>query len=118
MTDAVWPASLPQDVERPYQETLADNTVTTPMEIGPAKKRRRSTAGVSTLSATVQLTTAQTETLQTFFEDTLAGGALRFDWTHPRTQVAAVFRFAKPPQISHVSGPNWQARLELEVLPS
>lgn len=118
MSDAVWPLSLPQDVDRPYVDTMADNVIRTPMEAGPAKTRPRSTAGVRTIGGTMLLTQAQTETFQTFFEDTVRFGALRFDFPDPRTGETAVVRFTRPPQLTHVAGPTWSLRLDLEVLPS
>ena len=117
MANAVWPASLPQDAERPHKEKFQENTVRTPMDAGPDKVRRRYTAGVKAVQASMQMTKAQTITLETFFDDTLKGGSLPFDWLLPRTAATATFRFTAPPELTHIAGLNWDVQLQLEILP-
>ena len=55
--------------------------------------------------------------LDTFFVDTTGGGALRFNWVHPRTFIAAELRFVSPPEIAALGGTMFSATLSLEVLP-
>ena len=116
---AVWPPSLPQDVlVQGYDEALAENVVRTTMDAGPAKVRRRFTAGVRNFRLTVYLTRTQTDTLESFFDTTVKDGSLPFDWTHPRKQTSVTFRFVTPPRFHpDGSGARWLTTLDLEVLP-
>ena len=116
---AVWPASLPDDVlvdgysERPPRVRLR-----TPMDAGPPKMRRRFTAAVEPIRCTMAFTRAQVTTFRTFYDTTLLGGVLTFDWTHPRTLAAVTFRFADPePEITPNSGKDWIGDFTLEVMP-
>jgi len=119
MTNAVWPASLPQEpLVEGFNERAPDTVIRTQMEAGPPRARRRFTAGIRHIECQVRLTPARVETLDAFFRATLAGGALPFDWTHPRTGAAATFRFVEPPSYAPVArGTLWQGTLRLEILP-
>jgi hypothetical protein len=118
ITTPVWPSSLPQQVDQAtYAEDLANVVERSEMDTGPAKVRRRFTAGIQPMQATVTVTIAQAATLETFFDDTLEGGSLEFQWVHPRTQATARIRFVVPPTLTP-RGPNYfVASLALEVLP-
>lgn len=80
-----WPATLPAIEKEGYSETPPDTSISTTMEAGPPKVRRRASAGVRKLIAPLTLSKAQTQILDDFYVTTLAGGVLPFDWTHPRT---------------------------------
>ncbi len=115
---AVWPADLPSDVLRQgYDEACAPVKLRTQMDAGPPKQRRRFTAGVKPLTVVLSLTRAQVATLEAFHDDTLQGGALPFEWTHPRTLATVQFRFVDEPRWSTQSEVDWRATLALEVLP-
>lgn len=115
---ASWPVTLPQDVlVQGYAEAFPSTTLRTQMDAGPAKTRRRFTASVRPLRVTMPLTRAQVALLDTFYTDTLEGGALEFTWTHPRTLAAVTLRFVSPPQPVPDSGAWWRVDLDLEVLP-
>lgn len=94
---AVWPASLPQDLQASpgLDEQPPDVMLETQMDAGPPKARRRFTAGFRPIKGTVEVTITQRNTLDDFFVNTLAGGTLPFDWKHPTTGAAATFRFVK-----------------------
>lgn len=87
------------------------------MEAGPAKVRRRTSAGVDSLSYSIDLTRAQADLLWAFYKDALQGGALPFEATHPRTQAICRLRFLQPPALKPLSGRLWIGKLSLEVLP-
>ncbi len=64
-----WPVTLPQTVSQArYVEGMVSIVERSEMDSGPAKVRRRHTAGVERFSSTMQLTTAQVVTLEEFFE--------------------------------------------------
>ncbi|MFQ5776362.1 MAG: hypothetical protein ACE5GS_17725 [Kiloniellaceae bacterium] len=112
-----WPASLPQDkLLAAVQETAPDLVVRTQMDAGPAKVRRRFTAGVRPFEMELDLTLSEVQTLDDFFVTTLAGGALAFDWQHPRTGATLSFRFVAPPSYVQNKG-AWSVSLRIEALP-
>jgi len=119
MPNPVWPAGLPQDVLTDgFGEQLAEVVLRTQMDAGPAKMRRRFTAGVRVFNVATSLTRTEAATFETFFGTTLLGGALAFDWVHPRTLATVAFRFRKAPTLRPEPGAKlWRAEMELEVLP-
>ncbi len=119
MTNIVWPASLPQEpLTQGFSEQAPSTAIRSQMEAGPPKVRRRFTAGVRNIECQLRLTPAQVDTLDAFFGSTVAGGALPFDWKHPRGGTAVTFRFVEPPSYTPVArGTLWQASLRLEILP-
>lgn len=118
---ATWPVGLPTDpMSQGYDEQLGDNVIRTAMDVGPPKKRPRSSAAVKPVSVTFDLTRAQVATLQAFYEATLGQGSLNFTWTHPRTLAAVEAGFRAPPRIriaQNSHGERWDAVCELEVYP-
>lgn len=118
MTAIVWPMELPQDVLiEGYDEKFSSQTIRTTMETGPAKVRRRTSAGVRSLSVSIDLSRDQADLLDAFYHVTLQGGALAFEWRHPRTQSPCVMRLVDPPSTKPLSGKLWIGKLSLEVLP-
>lgn len=78
-----WPAGLPQNVRRDFSETSGVLILSSSMDKGPAKMRRRGEKP-TTMRVGFYMTTAQIATLETFIKTTLAG-TKRFSFTHPRT---------------------------------
>jgi hypothetical protein len=118
MPNAVWPGTLPQDVEIDgYEESFGAGKVRTQMDAGPAKQRPRFTAVVKPLTFTMHFTRAQVAILETFHDDTLALGSLKFDFTHPRTLVTKTFRFVSEPKPRPLSGNVWIAQMQWEMMP-
>ena len=112
-----WPASLPQHpLIAGYQETSPDLVVRSPMDTGPAKVRRRATAGVTQLRMAFRLTTAQLTTFRIFLQADLQDRALSFSWTNPVTGAAGWFRIVDPPQYEP-AGPSWRVAVVMEMLP-
>lgn len=101
-----------------FSEQAPNTIIRSQMEAGPAKLRRRFTAGTRNFDCHLYLSADQVEALDAFYVSTLAGGALSFDWKHPRTQAAVTYRFVEPPSYKPVKrGSAWQASMKLEVLP-
>lgn len=113
-----WPTTLPQQLfVNGYSQSFAETTIKSDMDAGPAKVRRRFTAGVEPVSGTMLLTETQLGYLRTFFVDTLLGGSLRFSWTKPPAHsTACEMRFTAPPSWTKVEG-DYEVNLSLEVLP-
>lgn len=113
-----WPISLPQALEvSGYSEEAPNLTISSQPDIGPAKVRRRSTAGIRPVSGTITLTKEELETLKAFFMSDLLGGALRFAWREPLDADKSVeMRFVDPPSWTCSEG-LFLVVLSLEILP-
>jgi hypothetical protein len=115
---AAWPETLPQSpLVEGFRETPADNSLRTAMETGPAKLRRRATSGAAGLTAGFLLDAAQLAALDIFYADTLQGGTLPFDFTHPISGETISCRFRQPPSRAALNGGYFRSVLELEVVP-
>lgn len=109
-----WPSTLPQAwLNDGYQETLPNVMIRSEMDAGPAKSRRRFTAQVTPIKAQLLLTTAEKGYLETFFNTTIAGGALSFTFPHDGSDV---LKSVKPPTLSKI-GLSWLVDWDLEKLP-
>lgn len=114
---ATWPATLPSSpLADGFNEQPPNLAIRTDMDAGPAKVRRRFTAGVRPMTVMFLLTKAQVATLDEFYTSTLSGGTIRFDWTHPRTGSAVEFRFTAPPEY-RADSDLWQVTMSLEIMP-
>ena len=119
MATYTWPVTLPAP-RAGYQESGGALVLSTPTDKGPAKRRFRGKRP-SQLSLTFQLTSAQIDTLQTFVESTI-GGALPFNFTHPRTGAAVECRLLPTDdggmwQASYLSNNKYQVTCRMEVMP-
>lgn len=115
-----WPATLPQNVRRDFQLSRAVNVLSTPMDTGPAKRRRRS-AGIEQMKVGFYMTTDQIATLEAFINSSLKGTA-RFDFAHPVTGVTVEVRIV-PQQdgqmytVGYYTPTLWTVDMALEVVP-
>lgn len=118
MPNATWPSTLPAFVqEGGFQERFQDQTVESQMDTGPAKIRRRFTKPIRFVGINLLMTASQASDFETFWQTTLKGGSLPFEWVHPRTRVATTFRFRSPaPTFSTTGGINVVAQFTLEVI--
>jgi len=116
---AIWPAALPSLTRaQAFREIPGVQTLRTEMDEGPAKTRRLPTSQPDRLQIQQLYTVEETQTMDTFYLTTLAGGALSFESTHPRTSAAnTTFRFIGRPQYTHRSGRRWICQFVIEVLP-
>lgn len=116
----VWPPSLPQRLLLDgYGDTADSGSIRTDMDAGPAFVRQRFTAVSTQVAGSLVLTRAQTQTLDTFFHQTLQEGSQPFTWVHPRTGAAATMRFNTSQQLQYSGlGRGWyHVQLALEILP-
>lgn len=117
----VWPVTLPQKPLAPgYGETIGLNVLSSPMDAGPAKRRRLS-ARPDTMNLTWHMTGAQVEALRTFVVSTIKGAA-RFGFPHPRTGATVEARIV-PQQdgkffdVGKVRPALWSVSMDFEILP-
>jgi len=112
-----WPISLPLPDVGGYQETMPDAVIRSPMDVGPDKVRRRTSAAVRKFKLTYSMTPTQLATLDTFFNTTVEGGALTFTMDNPRTAITETYRFMAPPDINAISGAYYRVNCSFEELP-
>lgn len=114
---STWPATLPQ---RPlvdgWSEAFADTGIRTSMDVGPAKTRRRTSAGEKKYEVSFYMTSAQVDILETFYSTNLASGTIEFTWNHPRTGNSESWRFTGPPETIS-KGIGYIASFGLEQMP-
>lgn len=117
MAIPIWPVTLPQALLfSGYGQQSADVLLRTSMDTGPAKVRRRASAGVEPTEGKIILTSTELGYLRTFYDTTLLGGALRFSWKDPITKAVEELRITKPPAWITVEG-LFQVTLSLEIMP-
>ena len=113
-----WPVTL-QDFlnEASFTYTIGETDITSDMDIGLSKKRRRFTKGVNTVSCTIDMERDTFTTLYNFYNDTLNGGVLTFNFDHPITSVASEWRFVAPPRLTPLGGVWFRVSMEWEEIP-
>ncbi|MGH9887419.1 MAG: hypothetical protein ACREBE_17955 [bacterium] len=97
-----FPLSLPQIAEVSYDQL--DGRVTFQTDIGPAKTRRRYTAVPKLLSGKFVLTAQQAIEFNSFYDVTLAGGTLTFNWEDPLTDAPVEMFFKSRGKLQLYSG--------------
>lgn len=108
MTLPVWPAGVPvRPIEGSFQVAeTAPAPLTTDMNAGTTRSRRKYTLRVAKLGFSLFLTNAEAALLQTFHETTLGDGAARFTLSLPwrGAFVTRVAKFAAPPSYLPAGG--------------
>ena len=118
----LWPLTLPWDDEAIKYDTIEeaqDRLLFTPTSAGPGKLRQRYTVGPANLSIPIVLSDTELTTLMDFYHDTLGGGALEFEWIHPRTGAGQYFRFQPGvmPAAQIISPNRYRVTLALQMVP-
>ena len=112
---AIWPETLPQKPKQDnYQENPPNLVIRTQMDAGPAKVRRRYTAGVRPFTWVQDFTEAQLAILDAFY---LTNCALAFTFPHPRAESNISARFIEPPSYRPGSGVYYMVEMKLEAMP-
>jgi len=117
---ATWPGTLPTDfLTQGFVESAPDNVISSDMDIGPPKTRRRASAAVRPIKGVLKMTAAQVATHDTFFTDTTYDGAEAFDWTDPRTGGSVSFLYSPgaPPTYESAGGDYWNVTINLLTMP-
>ena len=117
-----WPTAgnFPQSPQKGFVESVGVNVIRSPMDAGPAKQRRRSQRP-STMDLSFILTTAQTQTLENFVQNTLEG-VRRFGFLHPRLNTQVEVRIVPQSEgeffrLQYLAPGYWQTSLKFEILP-
>jgi len=116
-----WPAQLQQKLnEASFSETLGDTAIRSSTGIGLEKVRRRYTVGVDKLSCSIFIEKDEVALFKTFYNTTLNGGVLSFDFTDPFTDTLTEFRFntSEPPSLRPVGGNVFNLTMSWERIPA
>jgi hypothetical protein len=117
---SVWPETLPQKLlVDGYSQSAANTLLRSEMETGPAKQRRRFSAGTVPLSGKLILDWDELDILRAFYDTTLVGGSLRFIWKDPIDQLSgnAQMRFTSPITWTTYGAGLFSVSLNLEIMP-
>lgn len=120
MSVAVYPTGLPkfsESILREYEESLPDNLIRTPTDVGPPLTRPRTRSPRRPYRIGFILTEAQRDTLDNFFNEDLTFGSLEFRTSLPTdVNQDGVFKFTSPPNYRAVSASRWAVSLNVELL--
>lgn len=118
---ATWPVSLPQTpLQDGFSEQIENGVITTQMDQGPSKTRRRFTASVKKYEVTFLMSASQLSTFRTFFDSAISGGANSFTFTDPIVNTSGSFRIDMSqgsPTITPLSGGQYTVSFSMEKLP-
>ncbi len=116
-----WPGTLPgiSKTGDNSQESATDRLLFHKTTSGPGKLRARYTSGSARITIPMVMTLTEVTALMDFYEDTLQGGALPFDWSHPRTGSAQRYRFQPgvQPTVVRIIPGRFRVQLALEAIP-
>lgn len=116
MANPLWPASLPAAPRAGSSGKPMSNVISTKMETGAPKRRRRATRIVDLYDIQLRMSMAQWVTLKAFHRDTLKE-VLPFDWVSVEDpDVAATYKFASP-LVPRFLGRRVDVRFTLELQP-
>jgi len=115
-----WPSTLPQSPQKGFTESIGINVIRSQTDAGPAKQRRRASRPTE-LNLSFIMTTAQTQTLETFVKTTTAG-VRRFTFTHPRLYTPVEVRIIPGSggeyfNLQYLAPGFWNTSLKFEVMP-
>lgn len=115
-----WPSTLPQVPQKGFTESVGVNVIRSATDAGPAKQRRRASRP-SEMSLNFLMTTAQTQTLETFVKDTTSG-VKRFTFPHPRLYTPVDVRIVPGSggeyfNLQYVAPGYWSTSIKFEILP-
>lgn len=119
-TSLNWPVGLPAYVNVDYTESNGVLILSTPMDMGVSKLRRRGKKP-SLLNVSYYMTNAQINTLDTFVNDTIKGTA-RFNFTHPRKETSIEVRIVPNGNgelytVNYYTIDKYIVSLQLEIMP-
>lgn len=109
---AVWPEKF-RVLRDNFQESLTDRTISSSMDVGPAKKRRRSLLTSSTLTFSTIVSNEDYPEFRKFYFDNDVG---IIDFKRPDSGEIVKCRFSSVPNATFNEA-MWTIGVSLEVLP-
>lgn len=111
---ATWPITLQDKLnEAGFSLEIPNQYIETDMDVGPKKRRRRTTASLERISCSIWIEKSDYVTFKNFFDVTLAGGTLPFEFEHPFTGVLTEFTMSNP-SITPVGGNELNVNMSWE----
>lgn len=96
-----------------FIEELTTRVISSSMDLGPSKKRRRTVMRMSIIQFKMSLDLSTFETFKKFYYD---NDVLVFKFTRPDTKEIKNVRFVQVPSCSF-NGVRWDVIVTLEILP-
>jgi hypothetical protein len=114
---ATWPITLEQLLnESGFAIEFPKSWIESETDIGPKKRRRRTTQTYEKLSCSILMEKSLYTTFKNFYDVTLSGGTLPFEFAHPITQVTTEYKMDVP-QISPAGGLYFTVSMSWEEQP-
>lgn len=114
---ANWPASLEQCPVLGWSESPVSNIVEFQTDVGPPKRRRRSSNAGSNVYAEYKLNHTDLATFWTFYQTTIADGVLSFSISNPRTGAAVTAYFVDAPEVRQEASQLYILSCNFRVFP-
>ena len=116
---AVWPENVRQDHDpATLTESPVSNVADFAPDVGPPKRRRRSSVVSALIAYETTLDKAELASLIAFYRGEIEDGALPFQRKHPRTRDLGRFLFEQPPSIRGMTRTRFRVAIQLRELPS
>ncbi|MBP5698217.1 MAG: hypothetical protein J6W96_01650 [Alphaproteobacteria bacterium] len=109
---ATWPSKF-KILRDSFTEGLPDRVISSNMDVGPAKKRRRTILASYNVNMTALVKMSDVDDFRQFY---LTNDAAVFDFMHPRTNQIVQARFASVPSLT-LNETYYTASVELEIMP-
>lgn len=113
-----WPSTLADKLlEAGFGLGFGSTTISTEMDTGLPKKRRRFTKGIDVFNCTIDMDRDLYNTFYDFYNTTLNGGVGYFLFDHPITGVESVFEFVDDPGIRSKGGRVFTVTMVWRLIP-
>lgn len=109
---ATWPSKF-RILRDNFTESLPDRVISSNMDVGPAKKRRRTILTSYKVNMIVFIAMGDIDEFKQFY---LTNDVSVFDFVHPRTNLTVQARFASVPSLV-LNETYYTASVELEIMP-
>jgi hypothetical protein len=109
---ATWPSKF-KILRDNFTESLPDRVISSNMDVGPAKKRRRTILTSYKINLTTVIEMNDVDEFRQFYLNNDVG---TFDFVHPRTHQTVQARFASVPSLV-LNETYYTASVELEIMP-
>ena len=112
---AIWPGDLPSTfLQRGFRMSPEDSAARFEPDRGRSLRRRRYTRSQMLIQGVLRMTPAEWATFKKFYNDTLAGGQVRFEFPKPLAATSIEVEFTRTPQRSR-RGIDWDVTLNLKM---
>lgn len=119
MAVPVFPATLPRSLQDGFQIVYNDGRIVFRNDAGPPNIRRRFSSVTKSVSLSYELTKAQLDTFNTFYETTVKQGTLPFTMTNPiDAAVTWLVTFGMKLPVVTNRATRYTVSFEVTVLPS